>query len=179
MANSVSSLIKTIKSANSESLTLCCQIDKTFLFHLSLPFPGCFDVKVHRISDEFMDFHCCCDMLSNLLRNCRISDLMMNHQASMMAKPSSPFYMLPVFYEGLHNVAPVATWLFYIQCLLDAVFYCLLGFFFIAFQKLYQSSMLIVNFVLHSFLEYWHKIMVIQWISCCLNFHIRCWLVTQ
>ena len=98
MANSVSSLIKTIKSANSESLTLCCQIDKTFLFHLSLPFPGCFDVKVHRISDEFMDFHCCCDMLSNLLRNCRISDLMMNHQASMMAKPSSPFYMLPVFY---------------------------------------------------------------------------------
>ena len=55
-----------------------------------------------------------------LLRNYGISNVMMNYQTSMMANPWSPFYMLPIFYEGLHKVAPVATWLCHIQCLLVA-----------------------------------------------------------
>ena len=105
LANKVSSLIKSIKSANSGSLTLCCRIDKTFLFHLSLAFSGRFDVSVQRISGEFKEFHCCWDSVL-LLRNWRISDMMMNHQASIMANPWSPFYKLPIFYEGLHSIAP-------------------------------------------------------------------------
>ena len=58
MANKVSSLIKSIESANSGSLPLRRRIDKAFLFHLSLAFPGTFDVSVQRISGEFREFHC-------------------------------------------------------------------------------------------------------------------------
>ena len=63
LANKVSSLINSIKSANSGSLTLCHQIDKTFLFYLSLAFPGSFNVSVQRISGEFREFHCCRDVM--------------------------------------------------------------------------------------------------------------------
>ena len=68
LVNKVSSLKKLIKSANSGSLTLHHQIDTTFLFHLSQAFPGRFDVSMQRISEEFREFHCCCDiMLSNFI----------------------------------------------------------------------------------------------------------------
>ena len=62
MAKKVSSLMKSIKSANSGSITLHCQIDKTFIFHLSLAFPGNFDVTVQKISGEFGEFHGYCDI---------------------------------------------------------------------------------------------------------------------
>ena len=63
MAKKVSSLMKSIKSANSGSITLHCQIDKTFIFHLSLAFPGNFDVTVQKISGEFREFYGYCDIM--------------------------------------------------------------------------------------------------------------------
>ena len=49
-------------------MTLHHQIDTTFLFHLSQAFPGRFDVSMQRISEEFREFHCCCDiMLSHFI----------------------------------------------------------------------------------------------------------------
>ena len=42
---------------------------------------------------------------------------MMDYQVSVMANPLFPFYMLPIFYEGLHNIASypmsIGCW---IQC---------------------------------------------------------------
>ena len=63
LANKVSSLMQSIKSANSRPLTLHHQIGKTFLFLLSLVFFGSFDVSVQRMFGEFREFHCCCDII--------------------------------------------------------------------------------------------------------------------
>ena len=63
VANKVSLMMKSIKFVNYGSLTLRRWIVKTFLFQLSLTFPGSFDVGVQRKSDEYRELHCCRDMM--------------------------------------------------------------------------------------------------------------------